>query len=64
MDKGHKLIAIKTFRVHPQCLECLLNILYTLSLSPVSSGPYESSLKSISKHTLIQKNCLWLVFQR
>ena len=64
MDKGHKLIAIKTFRVHPQCLECLLNILYTLSLSPMSSGPYESSLKSISKHTLIQKNCLWLVFQR
>ena len=64
LDKGHKLIANKTFRIHPQCLEHHLNILHTVSLSLVSTGQNESSRKGSSKHTLIQTNCLWFVFER
>ena len=74
LDKGHKLVANQTFGIYLQCLERHLDVLHTLSLSPVSTGLSapslkgisklpESSLKVISKHTLIQANCLWFVFK-
>ena len=72
LDKGHKLVAQKTFRRYPQCLEHL-NILCTFRLSHVSTGLWKSSVKGLSEHTLIQTkyfdNCriiekLKFVFER